>query len=94
MGVFCPACGALVATFCARELFFEKIKSETIFVKPTCGKARHSCYYFAKVHVHACMHPSGFVQAITPYIYAWISKLFDTVVVLEEEKCHLKHVFR
>ena len=25
------------------------------------------------------------------YIYAWISKLFDTVVVLEEEKCHLKH---
>ena len=24
------------------------------------------------------------------YIYAWISKLFDTVVVLEEEKCHLK----
>ena len=25
------------------------------------------------------------------YIYAWISKLFDTAVVLEEEKCHLKH---
>ena len=25
------------------------------------------------------------------YIYAWISKLFGTVVVLEEEKCHLKH---
>ena len=25
------------------------------------------------------------------YFYAWISKLFDTVVVLEEEKCHLKH---
>ena len=25
------------------------------------------------------------------YIYAWISKLFDIVVVLEEEKCHLKH---
>ena len=23
------------------------------------------------------------------YIYAWISNLFDTVVVLEEEKCHL-----
>ena len=23
------------------------------------------------------------------YIYGWISKLFDTVVVLEEEKCHL-----
>ena len=25
------------------------------------------------------------------YIYAWISKLFDTVVVLEEEKCSFKH---
>ena len=25
------------------------------------------------------------------YIYAWISKLFDTLVVLEEEKCYLKH---
>ena len=24
------------------------------------------------------------------YIYAWISKLFETVVVLEEEKCHLE----
>ena len=27
------------------------------------------------------------------YIYAWISKLFYTVVVLGEEKYHLKHVF-
>ena len=25
------------------------------------------------------------------YIYAWISKLLDILVVLEEEKCHLKH---
>ena len=25
-------------------------------------------------------------------IYAWISKLFDTVVVLGEEKCYLKHI--
>ena len=25
------------------------------------------------------------------YMYAWISKLLDTAVVLEEEKCHLKH---
>ena len=25
------------------------------------------------------------------YIYAWISNLFDTVVVFEEEKCHPKH---
>ena len=27
------------------------------------------------------------------YIYAWISKLFDTVVVLEEEKCYMKTLF-
>ena len=27
------------------------------------------------------------------YIVAWISNFFDTVVVLEEEKCHLKHFF-
>ena len=27
------------------------------------------------------------------YIYAWISKLYGTVV-LEEEKCHLKHFFQ
>ena len=27
------------------------------------------------------------------YIYGWVSKLFDTVVVLEEEKCHLKLFF-
>ena len=25
------------------------------------------------------------------YIYAWISELFDTFVVLGEEKCHMKH---
>ena len=24
------------------------------------------------------------------YIYCWISKLFNTIVVLEENKCHLK----
>ena len=27
------------------------------FVKPACGKARHSCYYVAKVYVPACVHP-------------------------------------
>ena len=26
----------------------------------------HSCYYFAKVYVHACMCWSGFVRAVTP----------------------------
>ena len=25
------------------------------------------------------------------YTYAWISNIFDTVVVPGEEKCHLKH---
>ena len=28
------------------------------------------------------------------YIYAWISKLFETVVVLGEEKCHLTFLGR
>ena len=60
-----------------------------VFVTPACGKARLSCYYFAKIYVHA----SSFVRGHNSYIYAWISKLFDTVVVLEEEKCHLKHFF-
>ena len=27
------------------------------------------------------------------YIYGWILKLFDTVAVREEAKCHLKHFF-
>ena len=31
-------------------------------------------------------------QGHNSYIYAWISNFFDTVVVLEEEKCHLKHL--
>ena len=56
------------------------------------GKARHSCYYFAKVYVCVCVRAS--VQICVghnSYMYVWISKLFDTVVVLEEEKCHLKH---
>ena len=43
------------------------------------------------MYVRACVHPPRFARAITPYIYAWISKLFDIIVVLEEEKCHLKH---
>ena len=28
------------------------------------------------------------------YNNAWISKQFGTVVALEEEKCHLQHLFR
>ena len=35
----------------------------------------------------ACV-PSGFVWVITP---TFMHGLFDIVVVLEEEKCHLKH---
>ena len=49
--------------------------------------ARHSCYYFGKVYVRACVH--AFVRphlsGHNSYIYAWISKLFDTVGVLEKE---------
>ena len=37
------------------------------------------------------VRPSGFVRIFTPTFMPWISNLFDTVVVLEEEKCHLKH---
>ena len=39
-------------------------------VHAACSKARHSCYYIAKVYVRACVHacecPSGFVWVITP----------------------------
>ena len=28
-----------------------------IFVKPACGKARHSCYNFCKVCKRACVRP-------------------------------------
>ena len=28
-----------------------------IFVEPAWGKARHSCYYFAKMHVRVWVHP-------------------------------------
>ena len=27
-----------------------------LFVEPACSKARHSCYYFAKVYVRAGVH--------------------------------------
>ena len=39
-----------------------------------------------------CVHPSVRIcPGHNSYIYAWISKLFDTVVVLGEETCCLKH---
>ena len=41
----------------------------TNFVEPACGKGRHKCYYFAKVYVCACLHPSGFVRDITPTFF-------------------------
>ena len=46
--------------------------------------------------MYACMYLSIHLdcQGHNSYIYGWISNLFDTVVVLEEEKCHLKHFFR
>ena len=43
--------------------------------------------------VHVCIHPSVWICSNhNSYMYGWISKLFDTVVVLEDEKCHLKHL--
>ena len=42
-----------------------------------------------------CMRPSVRIcPGHKSYIYAGISKLLGTVVVLEEEKCHLKHLGR
>ena len=46
-----------------------------------------------RVCVHACIR--AYVRpdlsgSYNSYIYAWISKLFNIVFVLEEEKCHLK----
>ena len=40
-----------------------------------------------------CMCVSRLCLGHNSYIYAWISKLFDIVMVLEEEQCHLKHFF-
>ena len=41
--------------------------------------------------MHACLRMSRICLGHNSYIYAWISKLFDTVVVLGVEKSHLKH---
>ena len=42
--------------------------------------------------MHACLRMSiRICLGYNSYIYAWISKLFYTVFVLGEEKCHLKH---
>ena len=41
-----------------------------------------------------CISVRAYVRICTghnSYFYGWISKLFDTVVVLEKEKYHLKH---
>ena len=69
-----------------------------IFVEPAFGKARHSYYYFGKVNVDGCVCVCMRMSVqICPghnsYIYAWISKLFGTVIVLEK-KCHLNYFFR
>ena len=45
-----------------------------------------------RVCMHACLCMSiRICLGHTSYMYAWISKLFNTIVVLGEEKCHLKH---
>ena len=45
-----------------------------------------------RVCMHACLCMSiRICLGHNSYIYAWISKLFNTIVVLGEEKCHLKH---
>ena len=45
-----------------------------------------------RVCMHACLCMSiRNCLGHNSYIYAWISKLFKTIVVLGEEKCYLKH---
>ena len=39
-----------------------------------------------------CVHPD--LSGHNLYIYAWISKLFGKVVLVDEKKCDLKHLFR
>ena len=56
----------------------------SFFVEPAWGKVRHSCYYFAKVYVCVCAS-IRLCLGHNSYIHGWISKLFDTVVVLQEE---------
>ena len=51
----------------------------TFFVESACGKARHSCYFFAKVYVRAYVR---ICPGHNSYIYGWISKLFDTLLSL------------
>ena len=41
--------------------------------------------------MRACIRPSGFVQAITPTFMGAFQHYFDTVAVLEGEKCNLKY---
>ena len=43
------------------------------------------CVHCARVRAYVWICPGH-----NSYIYAWILKLFNTVVVLGEEKCHLK----
>ena len=47
------------------------------------------CVHCARVHASVQICPGH-----NSYMSQWISILFDTVVVLGEEKCHLKHFFR
>ena len=45
-----------------------------------------------RVCMHACLCMSILIcLGHNSYIYAWISKLFNTIVVFGEEQCHLKH---
>ena len=64
----------------------EKCFVGSLFYCPACLRlVRHSCYNFCSAYVRAFVRES---VRICPghnfYIYAWISKQFGTVVVLEE----------
>ena len=80
-----------------KNSLFSNVQQHIIFVEPTCSKARHSCYYFCSVYVHACIR--GCVRAcISPDLSRpWLLHLCMVIKIirhscrLEAEKCHLKY---
>ena len=74
----------------------------SFFVQPVCvehdivvtSSVRCLCFVRACVHCACVRAPVQICPDHNLYIYTWISKYFGTVVFLEEQKCHLKHLLR
>ena len=67
-------------------LFF----GDNVLSSPLAVKRDIAVTFFGKVHVRACVQ---ICPAITPTLRHGF-KIIWQVVVLEEEKCHLKHLLR